>query len=104
MKVLTPCATAVGALEQCAVLQEKRDVAILATTAAASDLRVANAAHAVLEDALATLITFVVVAETATSCGTADAALAASLLTCSLQPRLMATKRLSGRTLSATSS
>jgi len=75
--VLITCATAVDVLERAAVHKEKKNFAIAATTAAVWDLRVWSAAHAVPMDALATQITSVVAAETATSCGTADAALIA---------------------------
>jgi hypothetical protein len=76
-KVLTICATLVDALVRAVVDKEKSNIAIAATTSVALDLRVANASHAVPMDALATQITSVVAAETATSCGTADAALIA---------------------------
>jgi len=103
-KVLTICATLVDALVRAVVDKEKSNIAIAATTSVALDLRVANASHAVPMDALATQITSVVAAETATSCGTADAALAASLLTYSSQPRLKTTRLLNGQTSSVTSS
>lgn len=74
---MTTCATSVDALVHAVVDKEKSNFAICVITSVALDLRAWNAAHAVPMDALASQITSVVAAETATSCGTADAALIA---------------------------
>jgi len=76
-KVVTTCATPVDVLVHSVVDKEKSNTVTAVITAVALELRAWNAALAVPMDALATQITFVVAAETATSCGTAGAALIA---------------------------